>query len=172
MINNHKLFLSPGGAPDHKACASSAGMCRGYFSSVISFLRSFTCVLPFFQDRLEAQSKAKDSKISKPSLWMQMAETGLAFLSLCLSLSSLTKAKTSALFCMPHGVCMGAAGVFKPCSLFIISRATLSNWHILINSSTQESSAFLSECITRHFWPKILSKKGMLKGKTDCIKIT
>lgn len=52
----------------------------------------FTGVLPSFQDWLEAQSKAKESKISKPSLWMQMAEIALASLPLCLSASSLTKA--------------------------------------------------------------------------------
>lgn len=37
-------------------------------SSVICLLGSFSCVLPSSQDRLEAQSKAKESKISKPSL--------------------------------------------------------------------------------------------------------
>lgn len=54
IINNHKWFISPGSAPDHKAHASSAGMCRAYFSSVTCLLGSFTCVLPSFQDRLEA----------------------------------------------------------------------------------------------------------------------
>lgn len=53
MINNHKLFISPGGAPDYKACASSEGMCRDY-SQCYLFAWHFTCVSPSFQERVEA----------------------------------------------------------------------------------------------------------------------
>lgn len=57
MINNHKYFTSPGIASDHKGSAFPPEMCRGYSSCIICLLRSFTCLSPSFQNRLETEGK-------------------------------------------------------------------------------------------------------------------